>query len=201
MRLLALGDSYTVGTAVEAEDRWITRLVDRFRDDGLEVADPRVVAADGWSTDRLAAAIERRSLDPPYDLVTLLVGANDAYRERPVEEFRPTFVALLERAVEFAGGDPSGVVVVTVPDYSVTPHCEGRPCGDHAERLEAYNRIVREEAAAAGARLVDVVPISRATAGTELEDLVADDGLHPSPAQHGRWLARIYPVARSALDS
>lgn len=197
MRLLALGDSYTVGTAVEDDDRWVTRLVERLRADGLEVAVSRVVAADGWSSARLAEAIERRSLEAPYDLVTLLVGANDAYGGRPVEEYRPAFVALLERAVEFAGGDPSAVVVVTVPDYTVTPHCEGRPCEEHAERLEAYNRVVREEAAAAGARLVDVVPISREAAD---DDLVADDGLHPSAAQYERWLERIYPVAHPALD-
>lgn len=198
MRLLALGDSYTVGTAVDADDRWVTRLVERLRADGLEVADPRIVAADGWPSDRLAEAIEHRSLEAPYDLVTLLVGANDAYRDRPVQEFRPDFVALLERAVEFAGGDPSAVVVVTIPDYSVTPHVEDHARADHARRLEAYNRAVREEAAAAGARLVDVVPISRQVADDD--DLVADDGLHPSPAQHERWLERIYPVARSALE-
>lgn len=197
MRLLALGDSYTVGTAVDTGDRWVTRLVGRLRADGLEVADPRIVAADGWPTDRLAAAIERRSLEPPYDLVTLLVGANDAYRGRPVEDFRPTFVALLERAVEFAGGDPSAVVVVTIPDYSVTPHVERQTRAEHADRLEAYNRVVGTEATAAGTRLVDVVPISREAAGDD--DLVADDGLHPSPEQHERWLERIYPVARSIL--
>lgn len=198
VRLLALGDSYTVGTAVDAGDRWVTRLVERLRTDGLEVADPRVVAADGWPSDRLAAAVERRSLEPPYDLVTLLVGANDAYRGRPVEDFRPKFVALLERAVELAGGDPASVVVVTIPDYSVTPHVEARARADHAERLEAYNRVVEREAAAAGARLADVVPVSRAAADDA--DLLADDDLHPSAEQYERWLDRIYPVARSALE-
>lgn len=199
MRLLALGDSYTIGTAVTSDDRWVDRLVERLRDDGVDVGDWRVVAADGWTTGRLAGAVERRALDTPFDLVTLLIGANDAYQERPVESFRTDFVALLERAVEFAGGDLSAVAVATIPDYSVTPYCEQHACEDHDERLEAYNQVVREETDAAGTRLVDVVDISRAVAADP--SLVAADGLHPSPEQHRRWLDRIYPVARSVLDA
>ena len=198
MRLLALGDSYTIGTGVTPDERWVDRLVERLQDDGIEVSDRRIVAADGWTTGRLAAAIERRPPDPPFDLVTLLIGANDAYQERSVESFRTDFVALLERAVEFAGGDPSAVAVATIPDYSVTPYCEQRACEDHDERLEAYNRVVREEADAAETRLVDLVDVSRTVAADP--SLVAADGLHPSPEQYGRWLDRIYPVARSVLD-
>lgn len=197
MRLLALGDSYTVGTAVDADRRWISLLAERLRTDGVDVAETRVLAADGWTTGRLAAAVERRSLSQPYDLVTLLVGANDAYRNRLVIAFRDGFVDLLERAVALAGGDPDRVVVLTIPDYSVTPHCDGAPCEAHAERIEAYNEAVREAAADAGTRLVDVVPCSQAVADDP--SLVADDGLHPSPEQHGRWLEAIYPVARSVL--
>lgn len=197
MQLLALGDSYTVGTAVDGDDRWVSRLVERLRDDGVPLESPRIVGADGWTTERLAEAIARRSLDPSYDLVTLLIGANDAYQGRSVESFHPEFVALLERAVEFAGGDPSTVVVATIPDYSVTPFLEAHSPGEHAERVEAYNRVVREEADAAGTRLVDVVSLSRDAADDP--SLVADDGLHPSPEQHERWLDCIYPVARSVL--
>ena len=198
MRLLALGDSYTIGTGVTPEDRWVDRLVERLRNDGVDVGDPRIVAADGWTTGQLAGAVERRSLEPPFDLVTLLIGANDAYQGRPVEAFRSDFVALLERAVEFAGGDPTNVVVVTIPDYSVTPYCEAEDCEDHDERLAAYDRAVREAADAAGTRLVDVVDLSRDVAADP--SLVAADGLHPSPVQHRRWMEEIYPVARAVLD-
>ncbi|QLD88715.1 SGNH/GDSL hydrolase family protein [Natronomonas salina] len=198
MRLLALGDSYTIGTGVPPEDRWVDRLVERLRNDGVDADAPQIVAADGWTTGRLAAAVERRSLEPPFDLVTLLVGANDAYQGRPVEAFRTNFVAMLERAVEFAGGDPADVVVVTIPDYSVTPYCETEGCEDHDERLAAYDRAVREEADAAGTRLVDVVDVSRAVAADP--SLVAADGLHPAPEQHRRWMEEVYPVARAVLD-
>lgn len=197
VRVLALGDSYTVGTGVDPADRWVDRLASRLRSDGVPVVDPEVVAANGWTTDRLAGAIDRRSLAPPYDLVTLLIGANDAFQERAVEAFRRAFEDLLEQAVAFAGGRPRDVVVLTIPDYTVTPVGRRYEPAEHAERLLAYNEVVRETAAASGVRLVDLVGVSRQAA--DEPGLVAADGLHPSPEQHRRWLERIYPVARDVL--
>lgn len=198
VRILALGDSYTIGTSVAPDDRWVDRLASRLRTSGHRVADPEIVAANGWTTDRLEAAIDRRSLAPPYELVTLLIGANDAFQERPLEAFRPAFVDLLEQAVEFAGDEATRVVVMTIPDYSVTPVGQRHSPAEHAQRLAAYNAAVTEEVEAAGARLVDLVPISRQAA--EDPDLVASDGLHPSPEQHRRWLERIDPAVRTVLD-
>jgi lysophospholipase L1-like esterase len=198
VRILALGDSYTVGTSVAPEDRWVDRLASGLRTAGRRVDDPAVVAADGWTTDRLETAIDRRTLAPPYDVVTLLIGANDAFQARTVEEFRPTFERLLGRAVGFAGEAAARVVVMTVPDYSVTPVGQRNSPAEHAERLAAYNAVVREAADATGAPLVDLVPVSRRAADEPA--LVAADGLHPSPEQHRRWLERIYPTVRAVLD-
>ena len=198
VRILALGDSYTIGTSVAPDDRWVDGLASRLRTDGVPVVDPEIVAANGWTTDRLEAAIDRRSLTPPYELVTLLIGANDAFQERPVEEFRPAFDHLLERAVGFAGDEAAHVVVMTIPDYSVTPVGQRYQPAENAERLAAYNAVVREAADAAGTRLVDLVPVSRKAADEPA--LVASDGLHPSPEQHRRWLERIHPEVRAMLD-
>jgi hypothetical protein len=112
---LALGDSYTVGTGVSAEDRWPNDHVERMREERVELASPILVAEDGWTTDHLEGAIGERSLDGSYALVTLLIGANDAFRGRPFEIFRPKFVELLTLSLEFAA-EPSSVVVMTVPD-------------------------------------------------------------------------------------
>lgn len=199
VRVLALGDSYTIGTSVDPADRWVDRLASRLRSDGVPVVDPAVVAANGWTTDRLADAIEGRQLAPPYELVTLLIGANDAFQGRPAEAFRPAFEDLLARAVEFAGGTAADVVVMTIPDYTVTPVGQRYRPAEHAERLRAYNEFVREAAAETGARLVDLVPVSRLAA--DEPELVASDGLHPSAEQHRRWLERIYPVARDVLEA
>jgi lysophospholipase L1-like esterase len=193
---LALGDSYTVGTGVSAEDRWPNDLVERMREERVELASPILVAEDGWTTDHLERAIGERSLDGSYALVTLLIGANDAFRGRPFEIFRPKFVELLTLSLEFAA-EPSSVVVMTVPDYTRTPVGQRYSPEEHQARLERYNDAIRAEVAATDARLVDLVPPSRAV--DERPELVADDGLHPSPAQHDLWLERILPAARAAV--
>lgn len=196
-RILALGDSYTIGTGVDPEERWVSKLVDRLRREGESVADPVVIAENGWTTDDLDEAIDQRSPQGPFDLVTLLIGANNCFQGESPAAFDPKFRAMLDRALGFAEG-PDSVVVLTVPDYTLTPVGQENDPEAHAERLERYNETIRETAEAEGTRLVDVVPPSKRVA--EDGSLVAGDDLHPAPAQHDLWLERIYPVAAAALD-
>lgn len=201
-RILALGDSYTVGTSVANVERWVTKLVAKRREAGHTVADPRVIAKNGWTTGDLDAAIDDAEGDDEladeYDLVTLLIGANNCFRDQAPEEFRPKFTAMLERAVGYAPS-PERVVVITVPDYTLTPVGQQNDPETHAQRLDAYISIIEAEAADVGTRFVDVVPPSKQV--VDRPELVADDGLHPSGEQYDLWLERIYPVAVEALKS
>ncbi|QKY20585.1 SGNH/GDSL hydrolase family protein [Halolamina sp. CBA1230] len=196
-RVLALGDSYTIGTGVDEDERWVTKLAERLREEGETVADPVVIAENGWTTDDLDEAIDRRNPEGPFDLVTLLIGANNCFQGESPGTFEPKFRALLDRALGFAE-DPDSVVVLTVPDYTLTPVGQANDPEAHAQRLERYNETIREAASTTGTRLVDVVPPSKRVA--ETESLVAGDDLHPAPDQHDLWLERIYPVAAAALD-
>ena len=195
-RILALGDSYTIGTGVEDDDRWVSKLTARLRDDGESVADPVVIAENGWTTDDLGEAISERDPDGSFDLVTLLIGANNCFQEESPDEFEPKFRAMLDRALGFATG-PDSVVVITVPDYTLTPTGQENDPEEHRRRLDAYDETVREAAREAGTRLVDVVPPSKRV--DDDPDLIAEDDLHPAPEQHDVWLERIYPVAAEAL--
>ncbi|WP_049980375.1 SGNH/GDSL hydrolase family protein [Halolamina rubra] len=195
-RILALGDSYTIGTGVDPGERWVSKLTARLREADESVADPVVIAENGWTTDDLDAAISDRGPDGPFDLVTLLIGANNCFQGEPPATFAPKFRALLDRALGFAA-DPDSVVVLTVPDYTLTPVGRENDPAEHAERLERYNEIVRAEAKARGTRLVDVVPPSREV--VDRPELIAGDDLHPAPAQHDLFLERIGPVAREAI--
>lgn len=207
---LALGDSYTVGTSIDPADRWASRLPDRLQAGDIELSEPEIVAESGWTTLALSAELDRRdghivSNDDPepladeYDLVTVCIGANDSFNERLPESFRPDFIALLDRAVGLAGGQADRVLVMTIPDYTVTPLGQRQLDERHADRLDAYNEIITTRADRQDARLVDLVPPSRRV--PEEPDLVAGDDLHPSAAQHGLWLDRIVPVAADILDS
>jgi lysophospholipase L1-like esterase len=195
---LALGDSYTIGEAVAAHERWPAVLVQRLRRSGTPIDEPQIVAITGWTTDELAQGMDAAALLPPYDLVTLQIGVNNQYRGRPADDYRAQFAGLLDRAITLAGDRAARVVVASIPDWGVTRFAreQGRDRARIAAELDAYNALARAESERAGARFVDITGISR-----RHPDLLADDGLHPSAAQYALWLEAIEPAVRAALAS
>jgi lysophospholipase L1-like esterase len=193
---LALGDSYTIGEAVAAHERWPAVLAQRLRHSGTPIDEPQIVAVTGWTTDELAQGMDTAVLLPPYDLVTLQIGVNNQYRGRPADDYRAQFAGLLERAIALAGDRAARVVVASIPDWGVTRFAseQGRDRARIAAELDAYNALARAESERAGARFVDITGISR-----QHPELLADDGLHPSAAQYALWVEAIEPAARAAL--
>jgi lysophospholipase L1-like esterase len=197
LRLLFLGDSYTIGESVDEAGCWPRQLVDSLRRRNVSVADPMIIARTGWTTDELAAAIEAQNPQGPFDLVTLLIGVNNQYRGRPAEEYRGEFTELLQRAIAFAGNDASRVIVISIPDWGVMPFAEGRDRAKIAKEIDAFNAINWEESVRAGTHYVDVTPISREA--NRRPALIATDGLHPSAEQYRLWVELIEPKALKAL--
>jgi len=197
VRILTLGDSYTIGEAVHADERWPMQLAGLLRTRGLIVSDPQIVARTGWTTGELAAGIDAAPPAAPFELVTLLIGVNDQYRGRPSAEYRAEFRSLLARATGFAGGRADHVIVISIPDWSVTPFAAGRDRAAIAHGIDVFNAINRQETAARGARYVDVAPVSRKAA--QRTELIAHDGLHPSAAMYAEWVSLLLPVALAAL--
>jgi len=197
MTYLALGDSYTIGESVPPAERWPVQLTGLLRGQGLGLGTPTLIARTGWTTDELSAAMDAAALTGPYDLVSLLIGVNNQYRGRAVEEYREQFTALLQRAVGLAGGRPGRVLVLSIPDWGVTPFAAGRDRAAIAAAIDQYNAVNAEEAARAGAAYVDVTPTSRRA--VDQPDLLADDGLHPSGAMYAAWAALALPVVCAAL--
>lgn len=197
VRFLALGDSYTIGESVRPADRWPVQLAELLRADGVDVADPVIIARTGWTTDELSAGIDRAGPKVPFELVTLLVGVNNQYRGRGAEEYRREFAGLLKRAVDFAGGDPSRVVVLSIPDWGATPFAAGEDRTRIGGEIDTFNAVNRAETAKAGARYVDVTPGSRRVPAEP--DLVAGDGLHPSGKMYAEWARLALPAAREGV--
>ena len=197
VRILALGDSYTIGEGVAAEEAWPLQLAAMLGAKGLRVAAPTIVARTGWTTDELSGGIDDARPDTRYDVVTLLIGVNNQYRGRSVDEYRTQLRALITRAIGFAGGRSARVLVVSIPDWGVTAFAQTRDRQRIATEIDAFNAVAREEAARAAARYADVTTISRRAA---LEPhLVAGDGLHPSRAMYAAWAELLLPVALQML--
>jgi lysophospholipase L1-like esterase len=198
-RFLALGDSYTIGEAVAESERWPVRLAALLRGRGAAVAEPVIVARTGWTTGELTQGLDRADPEGPFDLVSLLIGVNNQYRGLPIDAYREEFGALLRRAIGFAGGRAGRVLVVSIPDWGVTPYAQGRDQARIAEEIDAFNAVNRKETLRAGARYVDVTPVSRTAAADPA--LLAPDGLHPSGRMYEAWARLALEEAIAALES
>ena len=186
---LALGDSYTIGESVPVSDRFPVILVNDLNDKGYNFQEPKIVAKTGWTTDELKAAILKENLSENYDLVTLLIGVNNQYRGRDVENFRLEFADLLQMAIGFANDQPEKVVVVSIPDWGVSPFASGRDQEKIAEEIDLYNKVKKEETLKRNVTFVDITVISRS--GLGIPDYFAKDGLHFSGKMHQLWVNEI----------
>jgi lysophospholipase L1-like esterase len=200
MRFLALGDSYTIGESVAPSERWPVQLAALLRAQGITLDDPTIIAATGWTTDELWAGMDETNPQGTYDLVSLLIGVNNQYRGRDGEEYRKEFAALLERAIGFArDSNPARVLVLSIPDWSVTPfaRASGRNRAAIAAEIDRFNGINWEESTRRGVRYFDITPISREAANDP--GLIAGDGLHPSGKMYARWAQLMLPKVCQAL--
>ena len=185
-RYLALGDSYTIGTSVHADERWPKLLIDRLDGDGRI----EYVAKRGWTTQDLIEGIETADPTGPYALVSLLIGVNDQYDGLGLPAFTRCFGKLLSQAVEYAGGDKQRVFAVSIPDYAYTP--QGRGLKRTSEEIARFNEVASRIALRNGVAYLNVTPISQR--GLTDPDLVAADGLHPSAKQYRLWTEKVlYP--------
>jgi lysophospholipase L1-like esterase len=197
LRYLALGDSYTIGEGVAESARWPMQLAQALRADGIPLSDPTIIAQTGWTTDELDAAIDAVRPLPEYDLVSLLIGVNNQYRGRSVDEYRAQFAALLERAIGFAQGKPQRVLVLSIPDWGVTPFAQGRDPGSISTAIDAFNAAAMQVCVQRGIAFVDITAASRHR-GDE-SDMLAEDGLHPSARMYAEWTRLALPVVRERI--
>ncbi|HSG44572.1 MAG TPA: SGNH/GDSL hydrolase family protein [Anaerolineales bacterium] len=210
IRYLALGDSYTIGESVNETERWSNQLVALVQSspqftksnggiDGctLEVT---IIAKTGWTTDELWQGIQSTEINPPYDLVSLLIGVNNQYRGRDIEEYREQFIFLLNKSIKYTGDEANKVIVLSIPDWGVTPFAKhkGSDSEKVAEEIDAFNAVNREETEKAGAHYVDITPISR-EAFNDIS-LIASDGLHPSGKMYTMWAEKALPIALDILQ-
>ncbi|MBL0228666.1 SGNH/GDSL hydrolase family protein [Thermomonas sp.] len=196
---LALGDSYTIGEGVEEHGRWPMLLAQGLREAGVAIADPRIIATTGWTTDELSAAMDAAKPLGEWGFVSLLIGVNNQYRGRDVDDYLGEFTRLLQRTIALANARADRVLVLSIPDWGVTPfaRASGRDLQQIADELDAYNAAAREVCAAHGVAFVDITGISRD--GGDAPAMLAEDGLHPSVAMHARWTGAALPVAKALL--
>ena len=196
-KYLALGDSYTIGESVMTEENFPNQLLESLTQTGIEIAEPQLIAVTGWTTTDLKTAIAEENPSTDYDLVTLLIGVNNQYQQTPIQLYSLEFKELLQNAISFAGGDTKKVIVISIPDYGITPFAKNGDAKKIAIELDNYNSIARVISEEMNVSFIDINTISRSIQFKE--GLLAEDGLHPSAFQYSLWVKEILPFAKKIL--
>lgn len=196
-KYLALGDSYTIGESVEYQERFPVQLVNKLKFKGINCAQPKIIAKTGWTTDELLEGIEKEDPDKDYDLVTLLIGVNNQYRGKTLDSYQKEFEMLLKKAIEFTGDRKDRVIVISIPDYGVTPFGKKRGRKKIGAEIDEFNQVNLETANSYGISYVDVTEISRTA--LKKTSLLADDDLHPAGNMYALWVDEIVPVVIANL--
>lgn len=194
---LALGDSYTIGEGVSASERWPEKLLEDLKNRGLILDSLQIVAQTGWTTDELLLGVLESPVLPAYDLVTVMVGVNNQYRGRSLENFRNELAILLEKSIDYAGKEHEKVFVISIPDWGVTPFAGQRDKVKIASEIDAFNAEIKKLCESFQLRYIDVTEISRKAA--QDPTLLADDGLHPSGLMYAQWVEKMAPIIFETL--
>jgi lysophospholipase L1-like esterase len=187
---LALGDSYTIGEHIDASGRWPMQLAAKMRSSGTDISDPIILARTSWTTNDLQSALDDANFQGPYDLVTLLIGVNDQYRGYALDSTGDHFDVLLKRSIALAGKNASHVVVLSIPDWGLTPFGKQSGRSNVTDEIKQFNAAEKELTEKSGAAWVDI---------GEPSNLVATDGLHPSAKLYEQWAEMAVPTVKRAL--
>jgi lysophospholipase L1-like esterase len=190
---LALGDSYTIGEKVLSQDNFPNQVSALLKNDSVDFQPPRIIARTAWTTDELEEGIvsanKAKPLRSSYDFVSLLIGVNNQYRGRSVENYKSEFEELLKKAIAYAGNHTEKVIVLSIPDWGVTPFAEGRDREQIAKAIDAFNLANKKISELYHVHYIDITPWTREAASDN--SLLADDGLHPSAKEYKRWAEQI----------
>ena len=187
---LALGDSYTIGEGLPLYHNYPYQAVQLLRNAGITCYAPEIIARTGWTTDELQQAIDQTTLQPVYELVTLLIGVNNQYRGYPADEYKVDFERLLQQGLALSGQRPERVLVLSIPDWGATPFAEQQNRSATASAaIELFNQHNRSLARRYRTGYIDITPGSRLAATHP--SLLAPDLLHYSAVEYARWARQL----------
>lgn len=197
IKYLALGDSYTIGQSVCETCRFPIQLQNELKNNltSKDVFVTNIIAQTGWTTTNLKSAIASQNPTNDYDLVTLLIGVNNQYQNKPFSIYEQEFPELVNQAITFAKGNKNNVIIISIPDYAFTPFGNGSMT--ISNEIDLYNSFAENYCNENNITFVTITDITRL--GLSQPNLVATDGLHPSELAYSKFVERILPIAKMKL--
>lgn len=199
--ILSLGDSYTIGQSVcetcNFPEQLKNSLISEFSEE--DTFNLNIIAQTGWTTNNLINAVTINNLENNKDLVTLLIGVNNQYQNKPFSIYEEEFPILVSKAIQLAKNDKDNVIVISIPDYAYTPF--GQNIGNSntiSTEINQYNAFAANYCNEQNITFVNITDITRQ--GLNNTNLVASDGLHPSSLAYLLFVQRLLPIAVEKIE-
>jgi acyl-CoA thioesterase-1 len=198
IKILSLGDSYTIGESVCEKCKFPEQLKERL----IEVSEKditfnlQVIARTGWTTTSLIDAIENENISSDFNLVTLLIGVNNQYQRKDFSLYQTEFPVLVSNAIR-AASNKNNLIIISIPDYAFTP--VGKADENVSEEIDMYNNFAKDYCRKNEITFVNITDITRQ--GLINTALVASDNLHPSELAYSKFVDRLLPFALQKLKN
>jgi lysophospholipase L1-like esterase len=195
---LALGDSYTIGQSVRGSETYPAQTIALLEKQGANFHSPEIIATTGWTTADLQNAMDHHRFGfQTYDIVTLLIGVNNQYQQKSQSDYVVQFRELLQKAISLAGNQSGHVIVLSIPDYSVTPFAQSADTALISREIAAFNSINKEISRQYKVCYLDITNESRKAAADT--SLLADDHLHYSGKEYAVWAAMLAQTIKNHI--
>ena len=188
---LALGDSYTIGQGVNASERFPAQTLDLLKLRSIKTAQLTYIATTGWTSAELDKSISQQNLTN-YDFVTVLIGVNDQFQGVDTSAYIRNFTSILNRAIQVTRGESQHVLVLSIPDYSLTPEGKKLDTTKIKREIDVFNRLNKNLAKILKCQYLDITVLGREAKSNP--SWVARDGLHPSAIAYKKWAESIGPL-------
>jgi len=190
---LALGDSYTIGESVPSADNFPNQIVSKLKEQyELAIAEPKIIATTGWTTEELLATIKKEEDINPlgeYTFSTLLIGVNNQYRGQEIQKFLEEFEILLQKTIAHTKGGAEHTFVLSIPDWGITPFAKERDTKKIAIEIAAYNQHKKAIVEKYNCHFIDITPSTIAHGNTEI--YLVEDLLHYSGKEYEIWAQKV----------
>jgi acyl-CoA thioesterase-1 len=186
---LALGDSYTIGEGVNYDERWPVQLLKELNKTNSKINNVEFIAKTGATSSELYTAINNSNLEPPYGLISILIGVNNQFQGKSQQEFKDDFIKIINKSIALLNGNKERLFVLSIPDWGATPFGSAYNRTQVSNQINQFNSIVKSESESRGIKFFNITDISRQALYDS--SLIASDGLHPSGKMYTLWVDRV----------
>ncbi len=185
---LALGDSYTIGQGVNSSERFPAQTLELLKLRKIKTAQLTYIATTGWTSAELDKSISQQNL-ANYDFVTVLIGVNDQFQGIDTSVYSKNFKSILNKAIQLTRGESQHVLVLSIPDYSLSPEGKKLDTTKIKKEIDLFNVLNKKLANNFKCQYLDITVLGREAKANPA--WVAKDGLHPSAIAYNNWAEQI----------